>query len=62
MKPKAIWVNCSSFFHSRKDQAFSFRMSPFFVKFEGRLSKYDSNENCQSKSHISTSEHYYGSK
>ena len=32
------------------------------MKFEERLSKYESNENCRSKSHISTSEHYYGSE
>ena len=30
-----------------------------FVKFEERLNKYESNENCRLKSHISTSEHYY---
>ena len=50
-----------SFFHSQKDQAFSFRMSPF-VKFEERQSKCESNEDCRSKSHISTSERYYGSE
>ena len=51
-----------SFFQRRKKQAFSFRMSPFFLKFEEKLSKHESNKNCPSKLHISTSEHYYGSE
>ena len=48
----------TSFFRRRKDQAFSFRFSSFFVKFEEKLGKYESNENSRSKSHIFTSEHY----
>ena len=60
-----------SFFHSRKDQTW---LSPFlwnlkkgsaptiFVKLAERLSKHESNENCRSESHISTSKNYYGSE
>ena len=33
-----------------------------FCEFEEKLSKYDSNENSRTKSHITTSEHYEDSK
>ena len=51
-----------SFFTQSERLAFSFSNVTILVKFEERLSKYESNENCRSKSHISTSEPYYGSE
>ena len=41
------------FFHSRKKtKLFAFEYDRVFIKFDNKISKYESNENCRPKLHI----------
>ena len=57
-----LWSALACSLYNLQKSFFQLSNVTIFVKFEESLSKYESNEICWSKSHISTSEHYYGSE